>query len=365
MKIKRTTIKDVAREAGVSIATVSRILNGENDFPETTQKRIWDAAHKLNYIPSQQARDLRNGNVPKRQKTNLIMRIFEIGRDNPIGDRVTADSAQMFDWIANKHGFFTINYRYHRRQGFRCPPLLDQLTDGVIMGSPHKEVMESVAQKVPLVRVAVDKVPGMTHVPNVNPAVRQGLEYFIEKAARFGHKKAAIVGGYGDPEETQYQADYKPMILETCRDYGISIPQKYRFFPENLSFQTHERKMEEIVKCLIPEIKAGKVTLILPENMAYADTLYKLLRKNGVSLPGMVSMLTIDPLIGEEYGRNHPVTSVVFDWEQMFDTALTVLERMIREEPGICSEYLVEPILNEGSTLGALPSAASGKMRKK
>ncbi|MPN49608.1 hypothetical protein SDC9_197230 [bioreactor metagenome] len=105
--------------------------------------------------------------------------------------------------------------------------------------------------------------------------------------------------------------------------------------------------------------------MILPENMAYADTLYKLLRKKGVTLPGMVSMLTIDPLIGEEYGRNHPVTSVVYDWEQMFDTALTVLERMIREEPGICSEYLVEPILNEGTTLGAVPAAASGKMQKK
>ena len=56
MKNKRITIKDVAREAGVSIATVSRTLNGEADFPESTQKRIWDTAHKLNYIPSQQAR---------------------------------------------------------------------------------------------------------------------------------------------------------------------------------------------------------------------------------------------------------------------------------------------------------------------
>ena len=293
------------------------------------------------------------------------MRIFETGRDNPIGDRVTADSAQMFDWIANQHGFFTINYRYHRRKGFRCPLLLDQLTDGVIMGSPHKEVMESVSKKVPLVLVDVVKVPGLSNVPIVNAALQQGMEYFIGKAAKFGHKNAAIVGGYGDPAETSFQRDYKKLILDTCRANGITILQRHRFFPENLTHETHKKEMERIIGRLIPEIRSGKITLILPENMAYADTIYKLLLEKGISMPKMVSMLTVDPLIGEAYGQKHPVTSVAFDWPQMFDTALTVLERMIRGETGICSEYLVTPILNEGVTLGAAPTALLKKKEKK
>lgn len=55
------TIKDVARIAGVSASTVSRVINGGNTStasPET-QKRIWDAAREVGYVPNQNARRLR------------------------------------------------------------------------------------------------------------------------------------------------------------------------------------------------------------------------------------------------------------------------------------------------------------------
>ena len=85
------------------------------------------------------------------------MRIFNLGRENPIGDRETADSVQMFDWIASQHGFFTTTYRYYQQEGFRCPLLLDRLIDGVVIGSPHREVIETIAGKVPTVEGNVDQ----------------------------------------------------------------------------------------------------------------------------------------------------------------------------------------------------------------
>lgn len=55
------TIKDVAREAGVSIATVSYVLNGKAEFVgEDTRARVWDAVRITGYMPNVTARNLRS-----------------------------------------------------------------------------------------------------------------------------------------------------------------------------------------------------------------------------------------------------------------------------------------------------------------
>lgn len=56
--MKRTSIKDVATKAGVSITTVSRALNGYSDVSEATRARIMEVARELNYAPDVNARAL-------------------------------------------------------------------------------------------------------------------------------------------------------------------------------------------------------------------------------------------------------------------------------------------------------------------
>lgn len=60
------SIKDVAREAGVSIATVSRVLNDIDVVNEETKKKVQDSIKKLSYRPNIVARSL------KTQKTGTI-----------------------------------------------------------------------------------------------------------------------------------------------------------------------------------------------------------------------------------------------------------------------------------------------------
>jgi DNA-binding LacI/PurR family transcriptional regulator len=55
---KLTTIKDIAKKAGVSITTVSRALNGYDDVSEKTRRRIREIAEELNYSPNAVARSL-------------------------------------------------------------------------------------------------------------------------------------------------------------------------------------------------------------------------------------------------------------------------------------------------------------------
>ncbi|MBX6366113.1 MAG: LacI family DNA-binding transcriptional regulator, partial [Gemmatimonadetes bacterium] len=52
------TIKDVARAAGVSVATVSRVLNESGPVREETRRRVWEVASSLRYVPNETARSL-------------------------------------------------------------------------------------------------------------------------------------------------------------------------------------------------------------------------------------------------------------------------------------------------------------------
>lgn len=60
--MKNATIKDVAREAGVSVSAVSKVFNHYGDIGEETAKKVHAAAKKLDYIPNQAARKLSSKN---------------------------------------------------------------------------------------------------------------------------------------------------------------------------------------------------------------------------------------------------------------------------------------------------------------
>lgn len=76
---KKATVKDVAREAGVSVATVSYIMNDRTDQkirPET-RKKVLQIANLLNYRPSHAAKSLATG------RNNMIGLAYSLGGNNP------------------------------------------------------------------------------------------------------------------------------------------------------------------------------------------------------------------------------------------------------------------------------------------
>ncbi len=94
MNAKRPTVKDVAREAGVSIATVSRAMSRPDDVKAKTRDHVFEVMKRLGYRANQAAGDLRRG----RSKTLLVL----------VSDITNAFFAEFFKGIeeeARAHGY--------------------------------------------------------------------------------------------------------------------------------------------------------------------------------------------------------------------------------------------------------------------
>jgi len=112
------TIKDVARAAGVSIATVSYVLNNKTDaISEETQRVVWEAVERIGYTPNITARNLRA------QQSRLIGYAWhEVPRDqvNTLLDRFTYFVAQ----CAEAAGYHILTFTYPRHDPV---PVYDEL----------------------------------------------------------------------------------------------------------------------------------------------------------------------------------------------------------------------------------------------
>jgi DNA-binding LacI/PurR family transcriptional regulator len=147
-KIKRVTISDVAREAGVSIAAVSRILNNSYDGfsarPET-KERVFDAVKKLGYRPSRAAVRLATG---RHHAIGLCFPVYNT-LDGPIDTNSLGQVFRHFDLMLVQHGITRCLKNENmdlvimpRHAGRSIPELINQAqetVDGLIWINPEDD----------------------------------------------------------------------------------------------------------------------------------------------------------------------------------------------------------------------------------
>ncbi len=327
---RKITIRDVAKSAGVSITTVSGVLNGLDEFSEATVKKVWDVAHSLNYVPNKGARNLRNDS--ERLKTNLIMRI-NYKSSCLTEDSFSAYRTHLFDTHAQKNGFFATNYHYDRLEGFRCPLLLDNLVDGVILGLPHPEVIKVIKSKLPGVLMDVSVSAEEAGMPVVKMNILDGCRRVFAK-----HSKRRFAILRATPEEGVYVNDdyFHIAARQAGMEYDIefvgSCDLVMPFAPE-----IHSIVMAEAAEKVYQLIRRKKIDAVFVTNIVYAKGLQSYLAGKGVKMPE-------DFVIVSSNYRNEAlpgIVSIAYDWEKLMSTSIDVLAKLINKETISCMEYLI------------------------
>ncbi len=341
------TIKDIAKKAGVSIGTVSGILNNQARFSDATKARVWSIANELSYKPNQDARKLRAGTYGDRPRSNIIMYISNTESEIPQDDPYERMCLSLFSREAQNHGLFLTKYWYDGRQGFSCPPLLNGLVDGVILGTPYKETIEILQDKaVPMVLTDSPFHADLSHAPTVNLNVRKGVYDIFRRLKELGHKNIGICHS-----SSTFDAPFYGIIMEAAMANEIAVSNEFLQPLKNLSTQTHEEIMSDFADFAEAFIKNKKISALFCTNDFYALSLYRILTAKGIAIPEEFSLIgcgRADLKLFES-----PVATVAYDWHELTKVAVRLLKDMIdgRElRPQI--EITVNPIVYYGQTIG-------------
>lgn len=150
----RAKLSDVAKKAGVSPTTVSRVINNYGYISEKTRKKVHDAMDELNYQPNSLARSLHG------KKTKLIGLIFP-GVSNPFfGELVEKIENRLFD-AGYKVILCNAAYNVEKERSYLKMLLANQV-DGIIAGAHNLGIKEYQDAELPIVsfdRKQSDNVP--------------------------------------------------------------------------------------------------------------------------------------------------------------------------------------------------------------
>lgn len=148
------TIKDIAEKVGVSVTTVSRVLNNRGYLSEDLKRRVHEAMEELNYQPNELARSL------FRKKTNIIGLIIP-----DISHPFFGEIASYVEYYAHKNRYKVLlcNSQLNKKKEIEYLRMLKaSQVDGIIMGSHTLDTDEFTTINLPLVtldRQLSDAIP--------------------------------------------------------------------------------------------------------------------------------------------------------------------------------------------------------------
>jgi len=203
MTTRSVGIKDVAAAAGVSVTTVSHVLN---DVPHTrtseeTRERIRAVAQELGYHPNRLARGLRT------QTSEMLGLVTEEIATTPYAGKIILGAQEAAS--SRNLALAIINAKLNREPDVapdEIRALLERHVDGVIYATVfHDEVAPPAEmRKAPSVLIGARDVQGK--IPSVVPDERAGVASVVEMLCRRGHRRIAFLSSSVDVPATRGRA---------------------------------------------------------------------------------------------------------------------------------------------------------------
>ena len=283
------TIKDVAERAGVSVATVSRVLNRLDVVSEDTRKRVTDAAEKLRYIPHGGARSL------SMRRTQCVGAVLP-----DLYGEFFSELIRGIDRAARQRALHLLLTCSHDDAEELAAALraMQGRADGVLVMSPHldAEVLEgSLPRGMPVVLMnSAQRVPHPAFVVDN----RGGAAAMIGHLAALGHKRIAMIAG----PEGNHDADERLRgYVETLA--GLSPAKKPQILRGDFTEESGHRAGREIAAM------ARRPDAVFAANDTMAMGCFFALSEAGMRVPEDVALAGFDDIPMARY-LTPPLTTV-------------------------------------------------------
>ncbi len=323
------TIAEVAARAGVSTATVSRVLSGAANALPATRDRVLAAARELDYRPSGIARALK-----RRETRTLGLLVTDIG--NPFYPLVARAVEAAAD--ARGYGIVLANGGDDPERELRhLELLLERRVDGLIVASSRVTRRHAAwLRRLPIPIVLVNTTAG-AGLPAVLTANRRGGRLAAGHLVALGHRR---IGYIGAPPEHPASSLRRRGVLD-------ALPPKAR-----TTVVEGDGGVEGGAAAVAELVRAG-VTGIVAYNDLTAIGALRGLRRAGVAVPDRVSVVGFDDIEMAAW-TDPPLTTIRQPTEELGRWAVERLVHTLRGGPPAPERHLAEPeLVVRGSTAPA------------
>ncbi len=310
----RATIADVAERAGVSIATVSRVLNKTGQVSSVTATRVQTAIEELNFTPHAAARGLAS------RKTNTIGLILR-----EIGGEFFQPMLRGIEAGTREHGYDLLIHCTHRIHGQDLPPhypLSEHNSDGLLVFTDSLDEAEIIRlhhAQFPLVLLHRSSPAGLD-IPCVTAENKLGarrlVDYLIEER---GYHRIAFLAGPEDAEDSHWREMGYRDALEAHSISFDPVLMRVGGFSEKGGFRAVTELLEDSVR---PDaIFCGDDDTAIGALAA--------LKESGLRVPEDIALVGFDDIPVARH-LNPPLTTVRAPIETAAREAVQQLVRLIR-----------------------------------
>ncbi|MGM0500306.1 MAG: LacI family DNA-binding transcriptional regulator [Bacillota bacterium] len=330
------TIKDIAKKADVSVATVSKVMNGYDDIGEVTKAKVLKIIKENNYRPNANAQSLRTnksflvGLFFKDHQDSGVKHPFFRGIISGLEERLLENNYDMILFSANWEDQFS----YLEKCQFR------NVDGAILMGVPKDDpkLPELLNAKIPSVFIDLDiSDDKASYIISDN---EKGAREAVRHLAELGHQKIAVIEGEEITIPTQkrlagYKSEMKAQNLEIRDEWII----QGRF-----SVDGGVKAMEEILKlddrptaifCMGDEIAVGAMQTI---------------KEAGLKVPDDFSIVGFDDIEISQY-LNPALTTIRQQKAEMgIEAANMVLKMINKPEEKVEAEIIDTEFVLRNST---------------
>ncbi|WP_027108708.1 LacI family DNA-binding transcriptional regulator [Lacticigenium naphthae] len=316
--MKKITIKDVAKQAGVSIGTVSRVFNGYTDIGEATKQKVLRIADELEYTPNLSARSLSS---KKKRNIALLLNNLELNNKANLSMDILSGVYQYTQ--ETDFEFFLIPITTEQQKEKSLQKFLNErdISGAVIQGlktdDPYiKEIEKS---SIPIVLVDIE-IAG-DHVGSVSVDNEQAAYEAVEHLLSLGHEHIALMNGRKEAKVTvNREAGYRKALKERQIEVRQELIQ-YANFSEDIA----QMMALDLLK------NYPDLTAFFCASDIMAIGVMKAIKETGKTIPEDISVVGFDDITLAQY-LTPPLSTVTQNMKDIGYQAATLLSRFILNE---------------------------------
>ncbi|GAA0438911.1 MAG: LacI family DNA-binding transcriptional regulator [Bacillota bacterium] len=286
------TIQEVAKRAGVSVATVSRVINNRSKVKEKTRNRVEQAIDELNYEPSVLGRNLRNS-----ESRLLLVLIPSIS--NPFYTEIING----IEDTSIKEGYNILLCETDsnpKREAIYFNLVRNRMADGIILMDPtinRKNVLE-LATNHPIVQCSeFDKEGNISYVSIDNElAAYQAVKHLI----KIGKKRIAFINS---DEKFLYARERRAGYEKAFREFNIAVEKKRIYNINQLNFESGQQAMRTLLN------QEEKPDAVFAVSDVLAIGALKEIHANGLKVPDDIAIIGFDKISFSN--MTHPTLTTV------------------------------------------------------